>query len=115
VGLERGPLSLRVQLRSYLKEKNSGYGLEIQEYSHRDPSLWPREILYPRKLALTSPTSGGSSVGIVRSRIKATEFVVCWFRHSEIDGGWILRQNQQGYSEIDGGYTGKTSKDITKV
>jgi hypothetical protein len=31
--------------------------------------------LYPQKLALTSPTSGGRSVGIVRSRIKATELV----------------------------------------
>jgi hypothetical protein len=32
--------------------------------------------LYPQKLALTSPTSGGRSVGIVRSRTKATEFVL---------------------------------------
>ena len=30
--------------------------------------------LYPQKLALTSPTSGGRSVGMVRSRTKATEF-----------------------------------------
>jgi len=30
--------------------------------------------LYPRKLALTSPTGGGRSVGMVRSRTKATEF-----------------------------------------
>ena len=30
--------------------------------------------LYLQKLALTSPTSGGRSVGIVRSRTKATEF-----------------------------------------
>jgi hypothetical protein len=29
--------------------------------------------LYPQKLALTLPTSGGRSVGIVRSRTKATE------------------------------------------
>ena len=32
--------------------------------------------LYPQKLALTSPTGGGRSVGIVRSRSKATEFLV---------------------------------------
>jgi hypothetical protein len=31
---------------------------------------------YPQKLALTSPTSGGRSVGIVRSRTKATELVM---------------------------------------
>jgi len=30
--------------------------------------------LYPQKLALTSPTGGGHSVGMVRSRTKATEF-----------------------------------------
>ena len=34
--------------------------------------------LYPQKLALTSPTGGGRSVGIVRMRTKATEFsLVC--------------------------------------
>ena len=32
--------------------------------------------LYQQKLALTSPTGGGRSVGIVRVRTKATEFVV---------------------------------------
>jgi hypothetical protein len=31
--------------------------------------------LYQQKLALTSPTSGGCSVGIVRSRTQTTEFV----------------------------------------
>jgi cytochrome bd-type quinol oxidase subunit 2 len=30
--------------------------------------------LYPQKLALTSPTGGGRSVGIVRSRAEAMEF-----------------------------------------
>jgi len=30
--------------------------------------------IYPQKLALTSPTGGGCSVGIVRVRTKATEF-----------------------------------------
>ena len=30
--------------------------------------------LYPQKLALTSPTGGGRSVDMVRSRTKATEF-----------------------------------------
>ena len=31
--------------------------------------------LYPQKLALTSPTGGGRSVGIVGVRTKATEFI----------------------------------------
>jgi hypothetical protein len=33
-------------------------------------------IFSPEKLALTSPTGGGRSVAIVRSRTKATEFRV---------------------------------------
>jgi hypothetical protein len=32
--------------------------------------------LYPQKLALTSPTSRGRSVGIVRSRTQATELFI---------------------------------------
>jgi hypothetical protein len=47
--------------------KSSGSCLENQEYGHRDPSRWPRGTLYPQKLAITSPTSSGPSVGIVRS------------------------------------------------
>jgi hypothetical protein len=33
-----------------------------------DPLRWPRNTLYPQKLALASLTSGGRSVGIVRLR-----------------------------------------------
>jgi hypothetical protein len=36
----------------------------------------PRDTLYPLKLALTSPTSDGRSVGIVRLHTKATEFAL---------------------------------------
>jgi hypothetical protein len=35
----------------------------------------PRGTLYPQKLAIASPTSGGRSVGIVRSRTQTMEFV----------------------------------------
>ena len=38
--------------------------------------------LYPQKLALTSPTGGGRSVGIVRVRTKATEFSLYTARFS---------------------------------
>jgi hypothetical protein len=34
--------------------------------------------IYPPKLALTSPTRGGRSVGIVRSRTKATDLLLQW-------------------------------------
>jgi len=43
--------------------------------------------LYPQKFALTSPTGGGRSVGVVRSRTKATEFFLIteyfFFRKSD--------------------------------
>jgi hypothetical protein len=37
-----------------------------------DPSRWPRGTLYPQKLAITSLTSRGRSVGIVRSRTQTS-------------------------------------------
>jgi hypothetical protein len=58
-------------------EKSSGSCLENQEYGRRDPSRWPHGTLYPQKLAITSPTSGGRSVGIVRSRTQTMEFFLC--------------------------------------
>jgi hypothetical protein len=76
VGLERGSLSLMSTTEELLERKNSGSGLEIREYGRRDPLRWPRGTLYPKKSALTSPTSDGRSVGIVHLRTQATEFVV---------------------------------------
>jgi hypothetical protein len=74
VGLERGPLSRVSTSEELLGRKSSGSGLEIRKCGHRDPSHWPRGILYLQKLALTLPTSGGCSVGVFRSRTQATEF-----------------------------------------
>jgi hypothetical protein len=51
-------------------------GLDIKEYGHGDPLRWPRDTVYPQKLALTSSTRDGYSAGIVRSWTKATEFVL---------------------------------------
>jgi hypothetical protein len=62
-------------------KKSSGAGLEIREYGCRDPLRWPCGNLYPQKLVLTLPTSGGRSVGIVRSRTQATEFFI-YYVHS---------------------------------
>jgi hypothetical protein len=44
-----------------------------------DSLRWPRDTLYPLKLALTSPTSGGRSVGIVRWRTEAPELMLIPF------------------------------------
>jgi hypothetical protein len=57
VGLKRGPLSLVSTIEELIGRNSSGSRLEE-----------------PQKLALTSPTSGGHSVGIVRSRTKPIEF-----------------------------------------
>jgi hypothetical protein len=77
VGLERGPLSLVSTTEELLGRKSSRSGLETGDYGRWDLRRWPRDTpLYPRKLALTSPTSGGRSVGIVHSRTKATELLL---------------------------------------
>jgi hypothetical protein len=73
LGLERGPLSLMSTIELYGRN-SSDSGLGSGEYGHGDLLCWPRDILYPQKLALTSPTSGGHSIGIIRSRTKAMEF-----------------------------------------
>jgi hypothetical protein len=73
VGLERGPLSLVSTTEELLERKCSGSGLESREYGlgirhadHVAPSI-------RKKVALTSLTSGGRSVGIVNLWIEATE------------------------------------------
>jgi hypothetical protein len=76
VGLERGPLSLVRSIEELLEQKSSGSSSRKQRLmavgtrcaDHMTP-------LYQQKLALTSPTGGGRSVGIVRLRTKATEYV----------------------------------------
>jgi hypothetical protein len=84
VSLERGPLSLVSTLRSYLEEIVAAPGLENREHGSGNPLFWPRDTLYPQKLALTSPTSGGRLVGIVRLRTKTTEFTDCLLASTEV-------------------------------
>jgi hypothetical protein len=74
VGLELGPLNLVSTIEELLERKSNGSGLESREYGRRDQLRGPRGNLCPQKLALTSPTSGDRSVGIVRSQTQATEF-----------------------------------------
>jgi hypothetical protein len=76
--LKRGPFTLVSTTEDLLGRKSSGSGLETSEYGRRDQLCWALNTLYPQKLALTSPTSSGRFVGIVRSRTKAMEFMfVC--------------------------------------
>jgi hypothetical protein len=79
--LERGPLSLVSTTEELLGRKSSDCGLEIRQYGRRNLLRWPRGTLYPRKVKLTSPTSGGRSVVIVRMRTQATEFVFSLVSH----------------------------------
>jgi len=52
--------------------------------------------LYPQKLALTSPTGGGRSVGIVRSRTKATEYI--HFLHNNLSvTNFLLHKLSYGF------------------
>jgi hypothetical protein len=72
--LERGPLSLVRITEELLEGKVVAPVYKIEINDRGNPLRWPRDNLYPQKLALTSPTSGGRSVGIVRSRTEAKEF-----------------------------------------
>jgi hypothetical protein len=83
VGLERGPLILVSTIKELLVRKNSGSGLGNRDYCRRGSvTLTTRHPAIRKKLALTSLTSGGRSVGIVNSRTKATKFfsqLLMWF------------------------------------
>jgi hypothetical protein len=92
VGLERGPLSLvstteelldRKVAAPVLKTEITALGISRADYA---------TSLYPQKLALTSPTGSGRSVGIVRSRTQATEFVcfVLWWK-KQVAGNFLKR------------------------
>jgi hypothetical protein len=75
VGLDRGPLSL-VRITVELPEwKSSGSGSRKSRLTAVGILCADHAIPYThKKLALTSPTSGGRSVDIVHLRTKATEF-----------------------------------------
>jgi hypothetical protein len=78
VGLERGPLSLMSTIEELLGRNSGGSGLETENTAvgincadYATPSI-------RKKLSLTSPTSGGRSVGIVCLWTKTTEvFFFC--------------------------------------
>jgi hypothetical protein len=54
-----------------LNEKVAAPVFKTEINGRGDPLRWPRDTLYPQKLALTSPKSGDRSIGIVCLRIKS--------------------------------------------
>jgi hypothetical protein len=84
VGQELGPLSLMTKIEELLERKSSVSGVVNRDYDRSYSSRLPRDTLYPQTLALTSLTSGGRLVGIVRSRTQATEYFILYIEiHSE--------------------------------
>jgi hypothetical protein len=68
-------------LPDFLRSSGSGTGSTQPREDNwrptwRDSLRWPRDTPYPLKLTLTSPTSGGPSVGIVRWRTKSRSLVL---------------------------------------
>jgi hypothetical protein len=59
---------------TYLNGKVAAPVYKTEINGRGDSLRCPRDTLYPLKLTLTSPTSGGRSIGIVPLRTKATEF-----------------------------------------
>jgi hypothetical protein len=73
VGLERGPLSLVSATAELLGRNSSGSGTENRRKRPQGSVKLTKQHPLSASLALTSPTSGGHSVSILRSRHKATE------------------------------------------
>jgi hypothetical protein len=74
VGLERGTLSLVSTTEEILDRKSSSSCLENREYGRSFPVTLTTWHPLSAKVAIISLTSGGRSVGIVRSRTQTTEF-----------------------------------------
>jgi hypothetical protein len=75
-GLKRCPFSIVSTIEELLQRESSSSGLENRDYFRRGIRRADyATILHPQNLALTSPTSGGRSFGIVRSRTQVTEWV----------------------------------------
>jgi hypothetical protein len=81
-----------------ITERLQVYKTEIN--GHGGPLRWPRDTLYPQKLSLTSPTSGGRSVGIVFLRTKATEFTFYQSTDIMVTLQWLSFLKYLNYSFI---------------
>jgi hypothetical protein len=71
LSLEQSSLSLVSTVQELRGRNSCGFGLENWNTA---VGICCADILYLEKLALTSPTNGGCSVGIVCSQTKASVF-----------------------------------------
>jgi hypothetical protein len=62
-------------IKEPVERKNNVSSLENRDYGRRVPLRWSRDTLLLTKVGITSPSRGGHSDGIVRSRTQAAEFV----------------------------------------
>jgi hypothetical protein len=65
-----------------------------------DPLRWPRDTLYPQKKALTSPTSGGHPVGIVRLRTTGHGVFSCIYSSTRISAAFINSSRSPCFAAI---------------
>jgi hypothetical protein len=81
MGLKRGPLSVVRIIEKLFERKVAASVWKTRLRPWGSTAHTTRHPLYPLNLALTSPTSRCRSVGIVQSRIKATELLVIMYSH----------------------------------
>jgi hypothetical protein len=74
----------------YIYEQND----EIN--GHGNPLPGPRDTLYPQKLVLSSPTSGGRSVGIVRLRTKSHGVMIYMYVYIVTGSTVAMQRSREG-------------------
>jgi hypothetical protein len=77
----------RVQLKGYLEEKVAA---PVYKAENMAIGISWRGTLYPQKLALTSPASGGRLIGIICSRTWAMKFSSVFLKQKILTGGNAL-------------------------
>jgi hypothetical protein len=74
VGLERGPLSLKSTIESYLEENVVAPAYKAENTAIGDPLRWPRGTPLSAEVGSNLADKRQSLVDIVRSQTQATKF-----------------------------------------